>query len=372
MLQEHQSSLDATADNLRQEFERLQRLFGAQPPLIQRYLEAQGSQLANALLDPPVQLRFALPDRIVLEIPHLEHAAPVAVPPNARERKLGRLLLDPLRKNNVRTKLRSALIELEGSADQAIASSASLIRFATAIHLVHNMLPSGRGITYRSEYENEIPSIPVNEEGELESAITQSTDAIVEETIQEEGRGELQVPFVPAARKFYLPQWVAFDGEGHLLVGSVTEAEADVASMQSYLQILHQASSLAPYMIADQEYRRKRYGILGQLVNQGRALAVYKAEQIVETIKQRAAAGSLNRGLSLSLPYFDDQDLRMSETHFEIIPAGRIMFVPAFVVRAVQQEEAKAAQDTRYSSSTRRHLLHLLQMLGDAFADEDS
>jgi hypothetical protein len=283
---------------------------------------------------------------------------------------VGRFLIDPVKRNNVRSKLRAALIELEGSPDQAVASSTALIRYATSTHLVHNMLPEGRTVTYRSEFENEIPSVPVGEEGELESAITQSSDAIVEEVAQETGRGELQVPYVPAARKFFLPQWVAFSDEGNLLVGSEAEAEADVASMQKYLEILHQASSLAPYIIADEEYRRKRYGILGQLVNQGRALAVYKTEQIVETIKHRAAAGSLNRGLSLTLPYFDDQELRMGSSHFEIIPAGRIMFLPSFVVRAVHQEEAKVSQDTRYNSSTRRHLLDLLQMLNEAFLEE--
>jgi hypothetical protein len=110
--------------------------------------------------------------------------------------------------------------------------------------------------------------------------------------------------------------------------------------------------------------------MLGQLVNQGRALAVYKAASIIDTIKGRATAGTLNRGLSLSLPYFDDQDLKMEEIHFEVIPAGRIMFVPAFVVRAIHQEEAKVAQDTRYNSSTRRHLFQLLEMLRAAFATE--
>jgi hypothetical protein len=229
------------------------------------------------------------------------------------------------------------------------------------------MLPAGRTVIYRSEDEDEIPSIPVTPEGELESAITERTDAIVEEGAGEAGRGELQVPYVPAARKFYLPQWVAFDDAGALLVGSVAEAEANVASMQNYLEVLHQASSLAPYSIADEEYRRKRYGMLGQLVNQGRALAVYKAASIIDTIKGRARAGTLHRGLSLTLPYFDDQDLKMEEIHFEVIPAGRIMFVPAFVVRAIHQEEAKVSQDTRYNSSTRRHLLALLQLFNDAF-----
>ncbi len=43
------------------------------------------------------------------------------------------------------------------------------------------------------------------------------------------------------------------------------------------------------------------------------------------------------------------------------------MFVPAFVVRAALEERAKVAQDTRFSHSTRTHLMAELQMLGDAF-----
>jgi hypothetical protein len=104
-----------------------------------------------------------------------------------------------------------------------------------------------------------------------------------------------------------------------------------------------------------------------QLVNQGRALARYETREIIHTIQRRAAAQDLNRGLSLSLPYFDDQALRMAARTFEIIPAGRIMFVPAFVVRAVREEEAKVAQDTRLNASTRQHLLGELHALESAF-----
>jgi hypothetical protein len=43
------------------------------------------------------------------------------------------------------------------------------------------------------------------------------------------------------------------------------------------------------------------------------------------------------------------------------------MFVPAFVVRAAREEQAKIAQDTRFSASTRKHLLFELQMLEDGF-----
>jgi hypothetical protein len=129
--------------------------------------------------------------------------------------------------------------------------------------------------------------------------------------------------------------------------------------------------ALAPYISADEEYAKKRYGMLGQLVNQGRALAVYQSKAIIARIKERAASGNLNRGLSLSLPYFDDQELRVDISKFEVIPAGRIMFVPAFVVRAVRQEEVKVSQDTRFNPSTRKHLLHLLDLLEQAFESEN-
>jgi hypothetical protein len=197
-----------------------------------------------------------------------------------------------------------------------------------------------------------------------------STDAIAEEEQEEAGRGELLVPYVEAARRFYLPQWVAFDDQGHLLVGSVSEAEADISSMQRFLSVLHTAVGLAPYMVADEEYQQKRNGILGQLVNQGRALAHYQVQEIIQTIKKRADSNDLNRGLSLSLPYFNDQSLTLESYKFEVIPAGRIMFVPAFVVRAARAQEAKIAQDTRLSQSTRRHLLEELKMLEGAFFNE--
>jgi hypothetical protein len=220
-------------------------------------------------------------------------------------------------------------------------------------------------VRYCPDGDEEIPTIPV-EDHAPESAITQASDAIVEEG-SEASRGDLQTPFVPAARKFFLPQWVAFDDEGNLLVGSAREAEAHIQSMQRYALILHRALALAPYISASEEYQHKRYGILGQLVNQGRALANFKTQEIISKIKDRAEKQSLNRGLSITLPYFDDQDLEMDKTNFEVIPSGRIMFIPAFVVRASRGEQAKVAQDTRLNASTRKHLLVQLKSLETAF-----
>jgi hypothetical protein len=278
-------------------------------------------------------------------------------------------LLDRMTRTDIGAALRQRLSELEASSNRAVAISAGLIRFTTAHFMVYSMLPSGRTVVYKTVEGEEIPSIPVEDETQPASAITATTDAIVESedgTI-EEGRGELLVPFVPAARRFFLPQWVAFDENDHLLVNSTREAEAHIASMQRYVEVLHTSVGLAPYMIADEIYQQKRYGILGQLVNQGRALARYQTQEIIKTIRRRASSQALNRGLSLSLPYFDDQELRLKTRDFEVVPGGRIMFVPAFVVRAARQEQVKVAQDTRLDPATRKHLLAELQTLEKAF-----
>jgi hypothetical protein len=347
---------------LREGYDRQNALFDAQLPIIQRFLEAQAGQIANAYAERAKRVRFTLPDRVAKS----KGTEPLIVKQAVREQHVGDFS-DSLARRDVHDTLRQRLTELEQSNDQAVVIAASLIRFASATHMVHNMLPAGRIVTYMPAEEDDIPSIPISTGTEPESAITASTDAIAEEGISENGRGSLQVPYVPAARRFYLPQWVAFGDKGELLVKTTKEAEAHIASMQHFLNVLFAARSLAPYMVAEDEFEKKRYGMLGQLVNQGRALANHLTNEIISLIMARAAEQSLNRGLSLRLPYFDDQDLRIVTHNFVVIPAGRIMFVPAFVVRAALDEQAKIAQDTRFSLSTRRHLLAELQRLGDAF-----
>ncbi len=358
---------DSAVSQLRKEYMGYQDLFQMQPPLVQRFLETQAASVTEAIIQDLPQVRFTLPDRVVLQ--KEADSKPAAVPSESREQMTGGLM-DRLTRTDLRTGLRLRLGELEQSSNRSVSASAGLLRHAIAEHMVHNMLPAGRTVQYTAAEGEEIPTIPVQSDLEPESAITAATDAIAaEEGRGEMGRGELLVPYVEAARRFYLPQWVAFDNKGHLVVGSVNEAEADIASMQRYLSVLHASVGLAPYMVADEEYQRKRYGILGQLVNQGRALALYEVEEIIRTIQRRASAHDLNRGLSLSLPYFNDQTLLMENYSFEVIPAGRIMFVPAFVVRASREQEAKIAQDTRMSLSTRKHLLAELRSLEQAFTE---
>ncbi len=359
------------SDRLAEEYERQQALFAAQPAIVQRFLETQGKQIAQAVVDGDSQVSFSLPDRVVCTLENVAQPALVTIPQNQRTRSAGSFF-NRFRKVELYKEMRHTFIELEQSPDRAVSVAAGLLRHATVLHMVHQMLPAGRSVSYQPADEDEtIPSIPETDGLEPKSAITASTDAIAEEGQTDEGRGDLLVPFVPYARKFFLPQWVAFDEDGSLLAKSVDEAEAHVKSMQRFMEVLFLAVALAPYISADEEYAKKRYGMLGQLVNQGRALAIYQVMDIIARIKDRAAAGSLNRGLRLSLPYFDDQDLKVNTSNFEVIPSGRIMFVPAFVVRAVQQEEVKVSQDTRYNLSTRKHLLGLLDLLEQAFDTEN-
>jgi hypothetical protein len=349
---------------LANEYKYWETLFAVQPVNIQHFLEAQARQLADSLTQNVTQVHFTLPNQIVLEAGKM----PVSVPPEMREQMAGGLL-SRLTRVDLRTVLLQRLSELESAPERATAMSASLIRHITAVYMIHNLLPAGRSVTYIAAEGEEIPTMPVPGTQESESAITATTDAIAEEGESEEGRGELLVPYVPAARRFYLPQWVAFDDAGRLLVNSTSEAEAYLASMQQFMAVMHTAVAVAPYIMADETYQQKRHGMMGQLINQGRALAHYQTHEIIQTIKQRAAAQDLNRGLRLSLPYFDDQRLEMRLLDFEVTPGGRIMFVPAFVVRAVRLEEGKVAQDTRLNFSTRKYLLVQLKMLEQAFID---
>jgi hypothetical protein len=359
------------ASHLRRELEEHEALFASQPRMVQHFLEAQANQLALSVVDKPPQVRFSLPDKVVTDALSKGEGKLASVPADQREQLVGGLM-DRLTRVDTRLAIRQRFTELEQSPHAAVAASGRLVRHATARHLIHAMLPSGRSVQYAAQDGEGVPSLPTADRLEVVSAITQPTDAIAEDGQAEIGRGVLQVPFVPAALRFYLPQWVAFDDHDHLLVGSVAEAEAHIASMQRYLGILHAAISLAPYMVADEDYQGKRYGMLGQLVNQGRALARYETREIIRTIKTRAERDDLNRGLSLSLPYFDDQALEMGTRDFEVIPTGRIMFVPAFVVRAAREESAKVAQDTRLDPATRRHLVEELDLLDQAFAEPDS
>lgn len=358
------ATLSNPADHISAEFVRQRELFEAQPTLNQRFFEQQAKLIADAISRNRTNISVQLPDRVTLFVRNVQTPIEVSLPSGQRDVKIGNAL-SVFGKRDLLHEMIHKMAEMEHNPDAAISACGGLMRYATATHLVHHVLPAGKVVEYVPLPDEAIPTIPATD-ANPESAITQASDAIAEEGDKPTNRGELQTPFVPAQRVFFLPQWVAFEPSGRIL-GTVGEADANLRSMQNYVAILHRASSIAPYIVADEEYQRKRYGILGQLINQGRALATYRTNEIIEAVKQRATAGTLNRGLSLSMPYFDDQSLELRNRNFEVIPAGRIQFVPAFVVRAVREELAKAEQDTRLNKSTRSHLILNLLLIHDAF-----
>jgi len=261
------------------------------------------------------------------------------VPAGARMHRIGGLV-DRLARANLRSLVSQRIAELEGSPNLALATAASLLRYCSIVYLVKEILPAGRPVRYEAAEGEEIPSNPVD---------------------WNKGRT------MEYAQCFYLPQCVALDPYGNLLVRSLSDAESSIAAMQRSFSIVSLAAAFAPYIVVDQEYQMKRYGLLGQLVNQGRALARHHMKNIIQTIQQRASANNLNRGLSLSVPYFDDQALEMKTYEMEVIPEGRIEFTPAFVVRAARQVQVRIAQNFGLSPSTRKHLIINLRVLENAF-----
>ena len=355
------------SSHLRQEYEVWQALYQAQTPLVQRFLESQAPTITDALVDHLHRLQINLPDSISAEDLFNNVPGDLTVPREMRRQWVGSLT-NRLAHINLETSLRKHLSELEQSSTLAVALSAHLLHHAVAIYMVHTMLPSGHTVNYIPAEGEDIPTIPVTDGPQAPSKLTAIPHAGgLPGDFVPDGQSELNVPYAQAARCFYMPQWVAFNQQGNLLLNTISEAEAHIASMQSFLEILHTVFALAPYMVADETFQQKRSGMLGQLVNQGRALAYYKTNEIIRSIQRRTAAHKLNRGLILNLPYFDDQDLSIKMREMKIIPFGRIMFVPAFMVLAVRAEQTKVTQDMRLSSSTRKHLLNELNILEHAF-----
>lgn len=341
------------------EYETLTRLFDAQPVLTRHFLEQQAMAILSALEQGQKQVRFRFPDAIILEGGEM-----LDLTPASRERHVGNPL-KRLRRAEMSAKLDEHLQALEQSLNPGLSACGTLMRIALARIIIFQLVPDGRSVHYLPESGDDIPSIPT---GEVQpGALLAASDARIAPDQAAPDRDHLQVPFVDAARRFYLPQWVAFDEENRLLVGSFEEAETCIASLRNTVLLLEEAVTFCPCLVADETYQRKRAGLLGQLVNQGRALARGYTREITGRIHQRAASGSLNRGLRLSLPYFNDESLSLQLHPVEVIPDGRILFIPALVVRAIRLSAAQVRQDAHFTPSTRKHLLAQLTDIEKTF-----
>lgn len=313
------------ANQVREIYQAQETLFHAQLPSVQRTLELQARLVSNALETHQAPLHFSLPDQVICEAGMGTQT--ILVPIDFKEQRIGGLM-DSLNISD----LTQRLAELENVNDLAVSTGAKLIRHTIASYFVHGKLPQGRRV-----------DTPL-QDGEAISAY---------------------------ARRFFLPLWVAFDEHDNLLVKSIEEAEADITAMQNYLATLDVAALLAPYIVGDREYQRKWNGMVAQLINQGCAYARFKTNEVIRIIQKRVVANNLNRGFSLSLPYFDHQFLEIRSREFQVIPPGRFQFVPAFMVIACRMEQMRVEHDPGLNPSTRKHLLSELKSLEIAFDHND-
>src|SRR6266542_1343656 len=76
-------------ERLAEDYQRQQALFSAQPAIVQRYLETQGKQIAQAVVDGDSQINFSLPDRIVCTLENVDQPALVTIPQNQRTHSAG-------------------------------------------------------------------------------------------------------------------------------------------------------------------------------------------------------------------------------------------------------------------------------------------
>ncbi len=152
-----------------------------------------------------------------------------------------------------------------------------------------------------------------------------------------------------------------------MLSGSLEEAERRLASLRVLLYQLKSAAGLAPFIVVDPSYQSRHSALLALLLEQGRRLAQFETLDIISYIQDRNGSGQLNRGLHLHVPYFDDRSLDLKTIVIHAIPAGKVLFVPAFIVLACQQEKSRIMLDARLSSGTRGYLLANLELLESAF-----
>jgi hypothetical protein len=299
---------------LQAEWRAWQRAFQDQTAAIQEFFRSQMDGVADALLDEKNRFSFSFPSYVLYRGDPENKLVAMDIPTGYRAQSVVDAPVGWGRKD-IRGNFRRRISQLDHSTYPGVAYAAGLLRYSFADQLI-NRLSQGAVSTLNPSAE--------------------------------------------------FPEWVVIQ-ENRLMVPSVERAEARIAAMRRYLSALALAISLAPYFYTSDAYQSRRIGMLVQLADQGRSLAMYQADQLIHKIRQWSAEHRLDRGLRLSVPYFDDQSLGMRLYSFEVIPVGRTPFIPAFLVLALERELARLKENQSLIEDTRIHLLSLLATLREAF-----
>ncbi len=328
-------------------------LLQAQPQTIQNFFLGQARLIIQALDAGKQRIRFSFPEYVLRPLSSKEPLyQKESLSPRYRRQQVGRML----RRNDspdLIQNLMDRLFELRRSANTAISTCADLLCFLLARQLLES-LPEGKpfisqGDPHRDSYASN-PDIALNQ------------------TIQSASRNLETEFFNEKMSCFYLPQWVAFNSNGELILPTEQEAKERIQCMRNYMHRLLLVLAIDPAITGENAFRQRYFGMVSQWTHQGRAYAQYQTLQIIHTIRQRAQQNSLNRGLSLSLPFFDDQALELRTFDFEVIPPGRILFEPFFVVQAVEDAKVRVSGDPSLNDTTKHHLLAELDLLQKSFA----
>lgn len=164
--------------------------------------------------------------------------------------------------------------------------------------------------------------------------------------------------------------YTAFDERGVRAAERYATADALIGQLSRRLDWLRTAEQLYPAWTAHDLYNNASALLTAHLIGQGRALANYHTQQIIHDMRQAWRAGRITRGLTLFIPYLDERLYRMKEYKMVVIPTGRILFRPEFVIGACRLAERDVRKDPTLSQSTRWQFLSQLDSITQAFEVE--
>ncbi|GAB4475635.1 MAG: hypothetical protein Kow0088_12650 [Anaerolineales bacterium] len=148
---------------------------------------------------------------------------------------------------------------------------------------------------------------------------------------------------------------------------AAAEEMSDLANLRANLEMLSIALAFEPAITESQLFAIRYQKAVQQLISRGRSYAQQLSLKMIQTLRQRAERNDLNRGVSVSVPYFDDQKLDLCFYQLQIIPPGRIPFEETYVVQAAQQAKQKVTHDQSLNTETRQHLYEQLDLLEKSF-----
>lgn len=162
-------------------------------------------------------------------------------------------------------------------------------------------------------------------------------------------------------------QYTGFDPQGHLAADYKTAA-AVVERLSYFVHQLQLVEQIHPR--TEDWYSEKHSLLVTHLIDQGRALANYHTRQIIQNILTAWKAGEITRGLTIFLPYLNERQYKMEEYKIVVIPTGRILFRPQFVIGACRVSERHVRSNPDFSQATRWQLLSQLDTIIQTFEAE--